>query len=66
MPLVINSLGGGHTHAHINTQTHKQTHLQTSAQEQFQETRHAPGLKIGPVHVAKPGLTANGSQMKYR
>ena len=34
-PLVINSLGSGHTQAHI----------QTSAQDQFQETRRLPGLK---------------------
>ena len=27
MPLVINSLGGGHTHTH--THTHTQTHIQT-------------------------------------
>ena len=45
-PLVINSLGGGHTHKH--THTHTQTHIQTSAQEQFQETRRAPGLKRLP------------------
>ena len=37
MPLVINSLGGGHTQTHIQM---------SSAQEQFQETRHAPGLKV--------------------
>ena len=35
-PLVIKSLGGGHTH------THKHTHIQISTQEQFQETRRAP------------------------
>ena len=44
MPLVINSLGGGHTnthtHTHIHTHTHTYTHIQTSAQKQFQETRH--------------------------
>ena len=32
-PLVINSLGGGHTH----TNTHTHTHIHTSAQKQFQE-----------------------------
>ena len=48
-PLVINSLGGRHTHT--------QTHIQTSAQEQFQETRRvpacgrrAPGLKTETKH----------------
>jgi len=46
MPLVINSLGGGHTHTH--TYSHRR-------QKQFQETsrvpafgQHAPGLKTLP------------------
>ena len=29
MPLVINSLGGGHTHTHTHTQTQTQTQTQT-------------------------------------
>ena len=29
MPLVINSLGGGHTHTHTHTHTHKHTHKHT-------------------------------------
>jgi len=37
MPLVINSLGGGHTH------THAYRHRR---QKQFQETSRTPGLKI--------------------
>jgi len=48
MPLVIKSLGGGHTHTHTCTQTYSH-----HGQKQFQETsrmlaegRHAPGLKI--------------------
>ena len=34
MPIVINSLGGRHTH----TLTHIQIHIQTSTQEQFKKT----------------------------
>jgi len=45
MPLVINSLGGGHTHTHTQARSHH-------GQKQFQETsrvpakgQHMPGLK---------------------
>ena len=36
-PLVIDSLGGGHTHAntHIHTYTYTHIHIQTSAQKQY-------------------------------
>ena len=58
-PLVINSLGGRHTHTHTNKHTHTQTHthIQMSAQEQFQETSHAPGLTIfNNYRASKPML----------
>ena len=54
MPLVINSLGGGHkhTHTHKHTNTHTETRIHTDVHtEQLKETRcmpvagwHAPGL----------------------
>ena len=37
MPLVINSLGGGHT----DTQTHTRTRILTHGPKQFQETKRA-------------------------
>jgi len=56
MPLVINSLGGGHTHTHTHRHTHTHTRTQTYShrgQKQFQETSRVlafgwcvPGLKI--------------------
>ena len=59
-PLVINSLGGGHT----DTQTHTHTHTyQRRGQKQFQETRHvpacgrrAPGLKTFKIILRKSNL----------
>jgi len=49
MPLVINSLGGGHTHTHT---------CRHHGQKQFQETSHTPakgqhatGLKIRIIKV---------------
>jgi len=67
MPLVINCLGGGHTHAHAHThrhtQTHRHTHMQAYShhgQKQFQETSHAPaegwrtpGLKRRKIRFVK-------------
>ena len=41
-PLVINSLGGGHTHT--------RKHTDVRAQDQFQKTRRAPGLKTPTPH----------------
>ena len=48
MPLVINSLKGGHTHTHrhTHTHTHTQTQMQTSVQKQFLETRRAAGAHL--------------------
>ena len=44
-PLVINSLGGGHTHTHVHTQTHAYKCSQTEAILSNQVDWHAPGLK---------------------
>ena len=47
MPLVINSLRGGHTHTCANTQTHTHRRSWTEAILRNQVTGwHVPGLKI--------------------
>ena len=49
MPLVINSLGGGHTHmrVHVHTHTHTHTHTlhgQTNYRHAGQRMTHETGL----------------------
>ena len=51
MPLVINSLGRGHTHTHTHTHTHKHADW-WSTQDQFLETRRMPGIKIMNFTIA--------------
>ena len=49
MPLVINSLGGGHSHTHTHTQTHTYTYRhpdKNNLKKPPTAGRYAPGLKI--------------------
>ena len=47
MPLVINSLGGGHTHTYTHTQAYKRSRTEAILRNQVRTgRRRAPGLKI--------------------
>ena len=61
MPLVINSLGGGHihTHRHTDTQAHTLTHIHTH-KHTHTEDPHKINFKKPGVHqtaAGAPGLT---------
>ena len=60
MQLVINSLGGGHTHTHTRKHTHKHASKHTHTNTQANTHTHTDNLHR--INFKKPGALAKGQR----